>query len=217
MYSYDWDPSTGGYILNSTPLNFSKEPRPVYYKELDMLGFDRYWDYEKDDTYPYMWAEANTYWYRGRKVAQTKGGSLCSPPEITILEEAEPRGEKLRFVDVPAMVSKNTPFMEGFVQETIKKVYNTYVEYQKKADVFYVAFSGGKDSIVTLDIVQRALPHNAFKVLFGDTGMEFPDTYKTVDLTEEWCKHLGIEFIRAKSEFSPEYTWRQFGPRVVSH
>ena len=45
MYSYDWDPSTGGYILNSTPLNFSKEPRPVYYKELDMLGFDRYWDY----------------------------------------------------------------------------------------------------------------------------------------------------------------------------
>ena len=212
MYSYDWDPSTGGYILNSTPLNFSKEPRPVYYKELDMLGFDRYWDYEKDDTYPYMWAEANTYWYRGRKVAQTKGGSLCSPPEITILEEAEPRGERLRFVDVPAMVSKNTPFMEGFVQETIKKVYNTYVEYQKKADVFYVAFSGGKDSIVTLDIVQRALPHNAFKVLFGDTGMEFPDTYKTVDLTEEWCKSLGIEFIRAKSEFSPEYTWRQFGP-----
>lgn len=212
MYSYDWDPSTGGYILNGTPLKFSKEPRPVYYKELDMLGFDRYWDYEKDDAYPYMWAEANTYWYRGRKVAQTKGGSLCSPPEITILEEAEPRGEQLRFVDVPAMVSKNTPFMEGFVQETIKKVYNTYVEYQKKADVFYVAFSGGKDSIVTLDIVQRALPHNAFKVLFGDTGMEFPDTYKTVDITEEWCKNLGIEFIRAKSEFSPEYTWRQFGP-----
>ena len=106
MYSYDWDPSTGGYILNSTPLNFSKEPRPVYYKELDMLGFDRYWDYEKDDTYPYMWAEANTYWYRGRKIAQTKGGSLCSPPEIAILEEAEPQGGKLRFVDVPAMATQ---------------------------------------------------------------------------------------------------------------
>ena len=75
-----------------------------------------------------------------------------------------------------------------------------------------IPVSGGKDSIVTLDIVQRALPHNAFKVLFGDTGMEFPDTYKTVDLTEEWCKNLGIEFIRAKSELSPEYTWRQFGP-----
>ena len=42
--------------------------------------------------------------------------------------------------------------------------------------MFYVAFSGGKDSVVTLDLVQRALPHNSFKVLFGDTGMEFPDT-----------------------------------------
>lgn len=212
MYSYDWDPSTGGYILNSTPLKFSKEPRPVYYKELDMLGFDQYWNYEKNDAYPYMWAEANTYWYRGRKVAQTKGGSLCSPPEVIILEEAEPLGEMLKFVDIPAMVKKNASFMEGFIQETIKKVYNTYVEYQRKADVFYVAFSGGKDSIVTLDIVQRALPHNSFKVLFGDTGMEFPDTYRTVELTEEWCKTLGVEFIRAKAEFSPEYTWRQFGP-----
>lgn len=129
MYSYDWDPSTGGYILNSTPLKFSKEPRPVYYKELDILGFDRYWDYEKDDTYPYMWAEANTYWYRGRKVAQTKGGSCYEAPEIILNDEAEPAGQKLRFVDIPTMVKKNELIMEGLVQETIKKVYNTYVEY----------------------------------------------------------------------------------------
>ena len=188
MYSYDWDPSTGGYILNSTPLKFSKEPRPVYYKELDMLGFDKYWNYEKNDAYPYMWAEANSYWYRGRKVAQTKGGSLYSPPKITILQEAEPQGKMLKMVDIPAMVKKNASFMEGFVQETIKKVYNTYVEYQRKADVFYVAFSGGKDSVVTLDIVQRALPHNAFKVLFGDTGMEFPDTYEAVEETKKMCE-----------------------------
>ena len=92
--------------------------------------------------------------------------------------------------------------LEGVDPSAVKALNDagyTNVEYQKKADVFYVAFSGGKDSIVTLDIVQRALPHNAFKVLFGDTGMEFPDTYKTVALTEEWCKNLCIEFIRAKS------------------
>lgn len=61
MYSYEWDAETGGYVLNSTPLPFSKEPRPVYYREMDLLGFDKYWDYEKDDTYPYMWAETNKY------------------------------------------------------------------------------------------------------------------------------------------------------------
>ena len=156
------------------PLAFSKEPRPVYYKELDILGFDKYWDYDKNDSFPYMWAEANNYYYRGRLVAKTKGGSLYTPPELVLIEDPEPEGYPLRFVDIPAMVDKNRQLMEQLVQETIKKIYNTFIEYQDKVDVFYVAFSGGKDSVVALDLVQRALPHNCFKVLFGDTGMEFP-------------------------------------------
>lgn len=44
MYAYSWDSSTGGLLLNSSPLTFSKEPRPVYYKELDILGFDGSWN-----------------------------------------------------------------------------------------------------------------------------------------------------------------------------
>ena len=212
MYSYEWDVQTGGLLLNTSPLSFSKEPRPVYYKELDLLGFDKIWNYEKNDTYPYMWAEANNYWYRGRLVAKTRGGSLYSSPELIILDEPEPDNEPLRFVDIPAMVEKNKDLLEKLTQETIKKVYNTYVEYQNKVDVFYVAFSGGKDSIVTLDIVQRALPQNAFKVLFGNTGMEFPDTYDVVDKVKDECQKKDIEFIEAKSELEPHCTWRQFGP-----
>ena len=38
MYAYEWDSTTGGYLLLPVPLTFSKEPRPVYYKELDILG-----------------------------------------------------------------------------------------------------------------------------------------------------------------------------------
>lgn len=212
MYSYTWDAETGGLLLNSSPLSFSKEPRPVYYKELDILGFDRYWNYAKNDSYPYMWAEANNYFYRGRQVAKTKGGSLYTAPEIIIMDDPEPNGQPLRFVDIPAMVEKNRDLLEKLSAETIKKIYNTYVEYMDRVDVFYVAFSGGKDSIVALDLVQRALPHNKFKVLFGDTGMEFPDTYTTVDRIEAQCKEQGIEFVRAKSHFSPEESWRKFGP-----
>lgn len=212
MYSYEWDIETGGYLLNTTPLAFSKEPRPVYYQELDVLGFDKYWNYEKDDTYPYMWAEANNYWYRGRKVAATRGGKLGCPPEIVLYEEPEIDNKPLKHVDIKSMVSKNINIMEPLVQDTIKTVYNTYRYYQNKIDVFYVAYSGGKDSAVTLDIVQRALPHNSFKVLFGDTGMEFPDTYKTVDKAEKFCQDENIEFIRAKSHFNPFESWKIFGP-----
>lgn len=212
MYSYTWDAETGGLLLNSSPLSFSKEPRPVYYKELDILGFDRYWNYAKNDSYPYMWAEANNYFYRGRQVAKTKGGSLYTPPEIVIMDEPEPDGQPLRFVDIPAMVEKNRDLLEKLAAETIKKIYNIYVEYMDRVDVFYVAFSGGKDSVVALDLVQRALPHNKFKVLFGDTGMEFPDTYKIVEEIEQHCKDAKIEILRAKSDFDPKVTWREFGP-----
>ena len=212
MYAYTYDEQSGGLLLTSSPLAFSKEPRPVYYKELDILGFNKYWNYEKNDAYPYMWAEANSYYYRGRKVAQTKGGSCYTAPEIVILEDPEPNGKLLRFVDIPAMVEKNRGILEGLVQDTIKKAYNTYEQYKRKIDVFYVAFSGGKDSVVALDIIQRALPHNSFMVLFGDTGMEFPDTYQVIDKIEQDCEEKGIKFLRSHSKYSPEYTWRKFGP-----
>lgn len=217
MYSYSWDSETGGLLLNSSPLQFSKEPRPVYYKELDILGFDQHWKYDRNDSYPYMWAEANSYFYRGRLVAKTKGGSLYTAPELIMLEEPEPNGAPLRFVDVPAMVKKNHDLLEKLVQDTIKKIYNTYVEYRNKVDVFYVAFSGGKDSVVAFDLVQRALPHNQMKVLFGDTGMEFPDTYRVMDLIKEKCEELGIEYLRASSKLNTEQTWRLFGPPAVTN
>ena len=212
MYSYEWDSSTGGYNLIPMPLNFSKEPRPVYYKELDILGFDKYWNYDKNDSFPYMWAEANNYYYRGRLVAKTKGGSACKAPELILIEDPEPDGYPMRFVDIPAMVEKNLALLEQLTQETIKKIYNTYIEYQSKVDVFYVAFSGGKDSVVALDLVQKALPHNTFKVLFGDTGMEFPDTYNVVEEIRDYCNAENIEFLTSCSELSPLYTWNTFGP-----
>lgn len=217
MYSYEWDSSTGGYVLTPTPLIFSKEPRPVYYKELDILGFDKHWKYDKNDCFPYMWAEANNYFYRGRLVAKVKGGSCYTAPEIVLIEDPEPNSFPLRFVDIPAMVEKNGNIIEQLAQDTIKKIYNTFVEYQKKVDVFYVAFSGGKDSVVTLNLVQRALPHNSFKVLFGDTGMEFPDTYKTVEEVKKVCAEGEIEFLTSRSQYEPDYTWSKFGPPATVH
>ena len=85
MYSYTWDSETGGLLLNSSPLQFSKEPRPVDYQELDILGFDRFWKYAKDDSAPYMWAEANNYYYRGKLVAQTKGGAFFTPILLSLM------------------------------------------------------------------------------------------------------------------------------------
>lgn len=212
MYSYDWDPDTGGLLLNSTPLQMSKEPRPVYYKELDILGFDAYWKYEKNDAYPYMWAEANNYFYRGKLVAKTRGGTMYKAPEIIILDEPEPNGGALRFVDVNRMIEKNKTIINQLAQFTIKKTYETYIKYKNRVDIFYVAFSGGKDSVVTFDIVRRALPHSDFKVLFGNTGMEFTDTYKIVSEVSNICKKEDIDFLQSQSHLNPLDSWKKFGP-----
>ncbi|GHV54671.1 hypothetical protein FACS1894216_15160 [Synergistales bacterium] len=225
MYAYTHDPQTGALLLNDSQLLFSKEPRPVYYRELDILGLDKHWNYEKQDDLPYMWAEANCYWYRGRVVAKTKGGSLYVAPEIEFMfEEVEddngdkikcrvlPDGETLLPVDISAMIEKNRELLEVVEQVTIKKIFDVYKRYRNKLDCFHVAFSGGKDSVVLLELVKKALPKSGFVVVFGDTGMEFPDTYDVIEKTEEQCRAEEIEFYRAASYFAPEKSWQFFGP-----
>lgn len=217
MYQYIWDSETGGLLLTTEQSKFSKEPRPVYYQELDILGFDQYWNYPKDDSAPLMWAEANNYIYRGRTVARTKGGSYYTKPEIVILEDLENAMDTIIPVDLAKMTEKNKFILETLEQETIQKVYNTYRKYRDAVDVFYVAFSGGKDSIVAFDIVQRALPHNDFLVLFGNTRMEFPDTYAVVEKLKSQCESLGIRFYQSESSLKPENTWSCFGPPSTSN
>jgi phosphoadenosine phosphosulfate reductase len=217
MYGYTHDARTGGLLLNDSTPMFSKEPRPVYYRELDILGFDAHFNYEKQDDQPYMWAETNSYWYRGQLIAKTKGGSLYSTPELELTHNADgaqvlPDGETLFPVDIAAMVEKNRELLEVIEQTTVKRIFDTYKRHHKKLDCFYVAFSGGKDSIVLLDLVKKALPKSGFAVVFGDTGMEFPDTYDVIDKVERQCRTEEIVFHRAVSHLTPEESWRIFGP-----
>lgn len=219
MYSYTYDQKTGGILLNSSPTGFSKEPRPVYATELDILGFDRYWRYDKQTELPYMWAEANTYWYRGVCVGKLKGGNLYTAPEIIIPTDEngnpvspELNGNALRPVDVPAMVAANHDMLQIIEQTTVKKILAIYEKYKDRLDLFHVAFSGGKDSAVLLDLVKKALPKGSFVVVFGDTGMEFPDTYDIVNKTQKLCEHEEIPFYIAKSHFDPKQSWELFAP-----
>lgn len=222
MYSYTHDPLTGGLLLNDSTSLFSREPRPVYYRELDALGFSKHYSYARQDDLPYMWAEANCYWYRGRLVARTKGGTLYTVPELELEHDSDgkcvlPEGENLIPVDIGAMVEKNRELLEVVEQTTIKKIFDVYRRYRKRLDCFHVAFSGGKDSTVLLDLVKKALPKSGFVVIFGDTGMEFPDTYEVIRKVEEQCKAEDIEFYRASSHLSPEESWRIFGPPSRVH
>lgn len=219
MYSYTFDAETGGIILNSTPTNFSKEPRPVYAQEMDILGFDKYWNYEKQNDVPYMWAEANAYWYRGTQVAKTKGGDLYSAPELQPIRDESgaivfgaDSGHQLIPIDLDKMCAINEDLLTVIEDATVKRIVKEYEKFKDRLDIFHVAFSGGKDSAVLLDLVKKALPRDSFVVIFGDTGMEFPDTYEAVKIAKSECEADGTPFYVARSHFDPKESWDLFGP-----
>ncbi|NMB70721.1 MAG: phosphoadenosine phosphosulfate reductase, partial [Bacteroidales bacterium] len=151
MYDVHWDIETGGILLEDTRNEGIRgEVRPVFYEELEILGFMEQWRYLRADE-PYLWAVGGRkYFYRGELVAEAIGGGLYSRPEIKYYQT----GLELRPVDIPAMLAKNGQVLEGMVQQAIKFIYNTYRRYRKRVDITAVAFSGGKDSLVMLDLVQ---------------------------------------------------------------
>ena len=206
MYNYEWDIETGGYILTSKVTGVIKELRPVFYEELDLLGFNEYWSYPKLKK-PLLWAETRRYIYKGRLVAEAKGGGLYTKPALKIYEDKL----ELEPVNIQVMVEKNLALMTGLVQSSVEIIYKTFNKYKTRdIDVIYVAFSGGKDSIVLLDMVQKALPHNEFKVVFGDTSMEISETHKAVKRAKQHWPDL--EYYTAKSHLDAKESWKLFGP-----
>lgn len=210
MYNYTFDPETGGILLQPGHCIFSSEPRPVYAEELNYLGLNEFWNYDKSCRDPYLFAEGNSLFYRGEKVARVSGGGCGIRPSVKIIEN--PKDSPLRPVDVKTMIKKNQDIMIPLIQKSQKNIYNTFSAYRNKVDVFYVAYSGGKDSEVTFDLVRRTLPVGSYKVLFADTQMEYPDTYEAVKNIKSICVADGTEFILAKANAPLEDSWKKFGP-----
>ncbi len=207
MYNYEWDKETGGYNLVTDIKTLQKELRPVFFEELKFLGLDKNFGWKiPESTEPLCWAQGRRYFYRGEFVAETQGGNLFEMPALKNVVE----NLSLEPLDINAMIQKNSDLMNGLVQRTLKNIYATFKNYSGKVHLFYVAFSGGKDSLVMLDLVQRALPHDSFEIIFGDTSMELRDTYKAVeDAKNLWAD---LHWHTAKAPFDALESWKFMGP-----
>lgn len=208
MYNYEWDIETGGYTLTTKVTGVTKEVRPVFAEELRLLKFDEVLKWKFPDCEePLLWAEGRRYIYKGEVVAEVTGGSIYEDPEL----KSEYIGLTIEPVKVVKMIEKNKNLMSGLEQTTLKFIYDVFLTHERKnTELIYVAFSGGKDSIVLLDLVQRALPHDKFHVLFADTTMELDDTYAAVEEAKRRWKDLNWH--QAKAGFDYKESWRKIGP-----
>ena len=95
-----------------------------------------------------------------------------------------------------------------------KKVLHT-----TKVDIFLASFSGGKDSQVVLDLCTRALPPDAFQVIYSDTGYELPSS---LGLYEQVKEHYGklypdLKFSTARNHESVLNYWDKIGTPSDKH
>jgi 3'-phosphoadenosine 5'-phosphosulfate sulfotransferase (PAPS reductase)/FAD synthetase/ferredoxin len=216
MYSFKWDKITGGYLLtNQTGKYVANEIRPVFATELNMTGLGKRFEYDRRETRPLMWAQKNTYIIAdvdekgesyGRKLAQLNNTQYGRPlsPEFFFTGKW-----KLEPVDIDAMVAVNVQMMDIIAADAKRRTKELYDSDIRRCDTAYIAFSGGKDSVALLDICHRVLPLSV-PVIFSDTDMELPDTYKVWE--EIKALYPEREFICAKAESSALENWRSFAP-----
>lgn len=78
------------------------------------------------------------------------------------------------------MVEANIAYIQGLVFEAEEYICATYNKYKALNYQPTVSFSGGKDSTVVGRLVRDALQDNTVIHFFGDTTLEFPETYNYV-------------------------------------
>jgi 3'-phosphoadenosine 5'-phosphosulfate sulfotransferase (PAPS reductase)/FAD synthetase/ferredoxin len=209
MYSYKWDKSTHGYILTTQTGKFvANELRPVFAEELLLYDFNDRLDFNHEETRPLLWAQKNQFFYDGEKIAQLNKIEYGKPITAEFFFDGK---KKLKPLNVEKWLKKNSKIMEALVFDTLKRIKEMYDQYDKKCSIKYIGFSGGKDSMVLLDLCHRVLPLTV-PVVFSDTDMELPDTYKVLEKIQHDNRYKDRPFIVVKAEKSAIENWRLFGP-----
>ncbi|EHP87594.1 phosphoadenosine phosphosulfate reductase domain-containing protein [Methanotorris formicicus] len=213
MYKVGWDIENNGVILSdklSDEEMINNPPRPVFYEELDLFGFNKYWKYPKSEN-PILWASGRKYYYEGELVAEIIGGNLFDEPEIKIYK----KDLMLEPVDIGRIIKKNSKPLFDIENEAVDFIRYTYKTKKNDIDCFAVAYSSGKDSQVVLDLVSKALPPSEYVVIFTDTKMELPPTYEIIYETKRLYeeKYESFQFyIVDDIDKDASSLWRWFGP-----
>ncbi|MHA1594840.1 MAG: phosphoadenosine phosphosulfate reductase domain-containing protein [Candidatus Baldrarchaeia archaeon] len=124
----------------------------------------------------------------------------ASPP---VNERINPGGQTWHDV-----LEANSEFLEKEEQKSISLIRKVVRKYKKDVTV---AFSGGKDSLATLLLAMKALD-TSFKILYVDTGIEFPETVK---YSEKIFDLLGVKRNVLRKHVSENVFWNlteKFGP-----
>ncbi|WP_410509718.1 phosphoadenosine phosphosulfate reductase family protein [Methanosarcina hadiensis] len=107
--------------------------------------------------------------------------------------------------DLKKCIDANKKHLQTLGKNAINTIRGIVSRNEYKNLPVYVSFSGGKDSLVVLDLTKAALKQREFKAFFLNTGIEFPET---VEFARTFCREMKVplEEMSSGSAF-----WEQVG------
>lgn len=107
--------------------------------------------------------------------------------------------------DLNACIEANKKHLQVLGKNAINTIRGIVSRNENIRLPVYVSFSGGKDSLVSMDLARASLKQRELKAFFLNTGIEFPET---VEFVRIFCQKMKIplEEINAGSAF-----WDQIG------
>lgn len=132
------------------------------------------------------------YWLENNFIqAFTRDGTLRKLWKYKVFDdlhiEITPYNNKIKFCEGDFETWEETadrlaPDLDTKIKESLAVIRDTVEKY--KGYEFLVLTSTGKDSMVTLDLVQKVIPN--VRVVFNNTSLDSADTYKMVKSHKNW-------------------------------
>jgi phosphoadenosine phosphosulfate reductase len=146
--------------------------------------------------------------FTGLGVAKTDAVNLKDPSQNTI-KIRKIGGGHVRLNDklstIEDAVAANRKTIKGMEKEAINVIKGVVSQGKNRELPVTVSFSGGKDSLVVLDLTKKAV--KKFEAFYIDTGLEFPETTRFV---EETAKEVPVKIEKAGKAFDENFP--AFGP-----
>lgn len=106
------------------------------------------------------------------------------------------------------IIRANSMHMKKLVKDAVNTIRGISNQKEFRDSPVYVSFSGGKDSLVTLDLARSAVK-KPVKVFFANTGIEFPET---VEFVRRFCNENNLEFVEVEAKEAFWEALPSFGP-----
>ena len=104
-------------------------------------------------------------------------------PDRFVLSDKKPTMEDI--------VAANKEFIKALGKNSMNTIKGAVNLKEHKEKPVFVSFSGGKDSLVVLDLAVSALVHKPFTAVFLNTGIDYPET---VAFARSYCADRQIPF-----------------------